>query len=101
MSEHRVTGSLIVVKRQTGPVYYMKCRDRDGRQIKLRLGPVADWPRKAAQDALRDLLTDLGRTPGRVGTPASRSRPQRPPGWTTSSMSASARRAPCATIATP
>ena len=65
MSEHRVTGSLIVVKRQTGPVYFMKARDRDGRQVKRRLGPVADWPRKAAQDALRDFLTDLGRTPGR------------------------------------
>lgn len=43
----------------------MKARDRDGRQIKRRLGPVADWPRKAAKDALRDWLTDLGRTPGR------------------------------------
>jgi integrase len=65
MSEHRVTGSLIVVKRQTGPIYFLKARDRDGRQVKRRLGPVADWPRKAAQDALRDFLTDLGRTPGR------------------------------------
>jgi integrase len=62
---HRVTGSLITVQRQTGAVYYLKARDRDGRQIKRRLGPVADWPRKAAQDALRDFLTDLGRTPGR------------------------------------
>jgi integrase len=64
MSAHRVTGSLHVVKRQTGSVFYMKARDHDGRQIKRRLGPVADWPRKAAQDALRDFLTDLGRTPG-------------------------------------
>jgi len=65
MSEHRVTGSLIVVKRQIGSVYFMKARDRDGHQVKRRLGPVTDWPRKAAQDALRDFLTDLGRTPGR------------------------------------
>jgi integrase len=65
MSAHRVTGSLIVVERRTGPVYFIKARDLDGRQIKRRLGPVADWPRKAAQDALRDFLTDLGRTPGR------------------------------------
>jgi integrase len=63
MSEHRVTGSLIVVKRQTGPIYFLKARDRDERQVKRRLGPVADWPRKAAQDALRDFLTDLGREP--------------------------------------
>jgi integrase len=64
MSEHRVTGSLIVVERQTGPIYFLKARDRDGRQVKRRLGPVADWSRKRAQDALRDFLTDLGRTPG-------------------------------------
>ena len=59
----RVTGSLIEVERKSGPVYYMKARDRDGRQIKRKLGPVADWPRKQAQDALRDFLTDLGRVP--------------------------------------
>ena len=63
--QHRVTGSLIVVKRQSGPVYFLKARDRDGRQIKRRLGPVADWPHKQAQDALRDFLTDLGRVPDR------------------------------------
>ena len=61
----RVTGSLIVVERQAGPIYFLKARDRDGRQIKRRLGPVADWPRKQAQDALRDFLTDLGRVPDR------------------------------------
>jgi integrase len=63
MGEHRVTGSLVTVERQTGPVYFMQCRDLNGRQIKRKLGPVADWPRKQAQDALRDLLTDLGREP--------------------------------------
>ncbi|PZS13488.1 MAG: hypothetical protein DLM64_03215 [Solirubrobacterales bacterium] len=61
----RVTGVLIVVQRRTGPVYYFKARDRDGRQIKRKLGPVSDWPRKRAQDALRDFLTDLGRVPDR------------------------------------
>ena len=69
----RVTGRLIVVERKTGPVYFLKARDRDGRQIKRRLGPVADWPRKRAEDALRDFLTDLGRDPDR-GTRRSRSR---------------------------
>jgi integrase len=61
----RVTGSLITVQRHDGPVYFLKARDRDGRQIKKRLGPVADWPQKLAQDALRDFLTDLGRVPDR------------------------------------
>ncbi len=61
----RVTGCLIVVDRQAGPVYFIKARDRDGRQVKRRLGPVADWKRKAAEDALRDFLTDLGRVPER------------------------------------
>jgi integrase len=65
MGEHRVTGSLITIDRQPGPVYFLQARDLNGRQIKRRLGPVADWPRKAAQDALRDFLTDLGRVPDR------------------------------------
>ena len=59
----RVTGSLIIVERKSGRIYFLKARDRYGRQIKRRLGPVADWPRKQAQDALRDFLTDLGREP--------------------------------------
>jgi hypothetical protein len=59
----RVTGTLIVVHRKRGDVHYLKARDRGGRQIKRRLGPVADWPRKQAEDALRDYLTDLGRVP--------------------------------------
>ena len=61
----RVTGALIVVQRKSGPVYFLKARDRDGRQIKKRLGPVADWKPKDAEDAMRDYLTDLGRVPDR------------------------------------
>lgn len=61
----RVTGSLIVVQRTAGPVYFIKARDREGRQVKKRLGPVTDWPRKRAEDQLRDFLTDLGRVPER------------------------------------
>ena len=37
-----VTDTLITVERKDGPVYYLKARDRDGRQIKQRLGPVAE-----------------------------------------------------------
>ncbi len=44
-------------------MYFVKARDRDGRQVKKRLGPVGEWPRKQAEDALRDFLTDLGRVP--------------------------------------
>jgi hypothetical protein len=94
----RVTGSLIIVRRESGQVCYMKARDRDGRQIKLKLGPIADWPTKRAQDALRDFLTDLGRVPERG---ESRSRSPKPPprGCGTSSTSATGPRRPCATIA--
>jgi integrase len=38
-------------------------RNRKGGQVKRTLGPVSDWPRKKAEDALRDWLTDLGRLP--------------------------------------
>jgi len=67
----RVTGSVVTVPRDGGQVYYLKVRDRNGRQIKRRLGPVhagrgavpsGAWSRKQAEDALRDYLTDLGRT---------------------------------------
>ena len=96
----RVTGSLIVVERKTGPIYFLKARDRDGRQIKRRLGPVADWPRKQAQDALRDFLTDLGRVPDR-GDPAVTFAYAATHGCATSSMTASGRRRPSATTGTP
>jgi integrase len=68
----RVTGSVITVSRKGGDVFYLKARDRAGRQIKHRLGPVHEgrgkpepghWTRKQADDALREFLTDLGRTP--------------------------------------
>ena len=68
----RVTGSVITVGRASGPVLYMKARDRAGKQVKKRLGPLyagrgkapeGHWTRKAAEDALRDFLTDLGRVP--------------------------------------
>jgi integrase len=66
----RVTGSILTVKRQSGDVLFLKARDRNGRQIKRRLGPAhavrgagptGSWTRKQAEDALRDWLTDLGR----------------------------------------
>jgi integrase len=60
----RVTGTLITVDRNDGPVVYIKARDRAGRQIKKRLGPESDWSRRKREDALREFLVDLGRTPG-------------------------------------
>lgn len=68
----RVTGSVITVERKSGDVLYLKVRDRNGKQIKKRLGPLyagrgkapdGHWTEKAARDALRDFLTDLGRMP--------------------------------------
>lgn len=71
MAAARVTGTIVTVDRKTGPVLYLKARDVNGRQIKRRLGPAHEgrgkpapgtWTRKQAEDKLRDLLTDLGRT---------------------------------------
>ena len=59
----RVTGSIITVERKSGPVLYIKARDRTGRQIKKRLGPEADWSKRKRETALREFLVDLGRTP--------------------------------------
>jgi len=59
----RVTGSVITVDRKSGPVLFIKARDRTGRQIKKRLGPEADWPIKKRETALREFRVDLGRTP--------------------------------------
>jgi integrase len=59
----RVTGSLITVDRKSGPVLYIKARDRAGRQIKKRLGPNDDWSKRKRETALREFLVDLGRTP--------------------------------------
>lgn len=72
MAATRVTGSVITVHRQAGPVFYIKARDSTGRQVKKRLGPAHEgpgrpkpgtWTRKAAEDALREFLVDLGRAP--------------------------------------
>ena len=59
----RVTGSIITVDRRSGPVLFIKARDRTGRQIKKRLGPEADWSKRKQETALREFLVDLGRTP--------------------------------------
>lgn len=76
MPERRMTGTVITVERNGGPVFYAKARDRTGRQIKRRLGPAhtgrgkapeGHWTRKQADDALRDWLTDLGRAPDGPG----------------------------------
>lgn len=61
----RVTGSIITVDRKSGPVLFIKARDRTGRQLKKRLGPEADWSKRKREGALREFLVDLGRTPDR------------------------------------
>ena len=72
----RVTGSVITVQRMSGPVLYIKARDRNGKQIKKRLGPLragkarrlpGTWTVKEAQDELRDFLTELGQIPDGPG----------------------------------
>lgn len=59
----RVTGSIVTVQRKSGPVLYIKARDRTGRQIKKRLGPEDEWSKRKRETALREFLVDLGRTP--------------------------------------
>jgi integrase len=59
----RVTGSVITVQRKTGPMLFIKARQRDGTQVKKRLGPEAEWSKRRREDALREFLVDLGRTP--------------------------------------
>src|SRR4051812_3076452 len=65
----RVTGSIVKATRNRGVVLYLKARVPDPgrpdgyRQIKKLLGDEADWPKKKAEDAKRDWLTDLGRVP--------------------------------------
>jgi hypothetical protein len=60
----RVTGSIITVDRKTGPVLYIKARDRTGRQIKKRLGPEADWSKRAS--SLLQPPVDLWKSPPQV-----------------------------------
>ena len=105
----RVTGSVITVQRMSGPVLYIKARDRNGKQIKKRLGPLragkarrlpGTWTVKEAQDELRDFLTELGRSPTVPGR-TSRSATRSPVGCTTSSMTASAARRPSGTTGSP
>jgi integrase len=59
----RVSGSIITVKRKSGAVLYIKARKRNGDQVKQRLGPEAEWSKRQREDALREFLVDLGRTP--------------------------------------
>lgn len=69
MRAARVTGSVVLVERQSGPVFFLKARRVDGRQVKKRLGPAhikrgrapdGVWTRKEAEDRLREWLVQLG-----------------------------------------
>jgi integrase len=76
----RVTGHVKRVKRRRGPVFYLKYRLADGRQVERLLGP--EWPAnrgrppegyftpRTAQEALDAILTDARR-----GTLADHDRP--------------------------
>ncbi|MEX1141109.1 MAG: tyrosine-type recombinase/integrase [Thermoleophilaceae bacterium] len=74
-----VSGHVFRVERQRGPVWYMKYRLPDGRQVQKKLGPA--WTRRGrpaegyftkttAQDALDGLLQEIkrGQHPGVVRT---------------------------------
>ena len=66
----RVTGHVSLKDRQRGPVWYVKYRLADGRQVQKLLGPAwtersrppaGYYTRKMAQDALGELLADARR----------------------------------------
>src|SRR4051794_18699232 len=56
------TGSLLVVQRTGGPVYFGKWRDESGQQVKRRIGPVRTphepdgLTKTMAETRLRDLI---------------------------------------------
>ncbi|WP_249020557.1 site-specific integrase [Conexibacter sp. S30A1] len=63
----RVTGHVSLRQRQRGPVYYLKYRLADGRQVQKLLGPAwtergrppaGCYTRKMAEDKLAEILTD-------------------------------------------
>jgi integrase len=66
----RVSGHVREVARRSGPVFYVKYRLADGRQVQKRLGPkwtgrgrpaVGYYTDRTAQDALQAILTDARR----------------------------------------
>jgi integrase len=66
----RVTGHVNLKQRQRGPVWYLKYRLADGRQVQRMLGPAwthRSWPpvgyftRRTAEEALHALLADARR----------------------------------------
>lgn len=70
MAAPRVTGHVSVKQRKRGPVFYLKYRLADGRQVQKMLGPK--WTGRGrppagyytditAQEALQELLTDARR----------------------------------------
>jgi hypothetical protein len=67
----RATGSIALVQRKRGPVYYAKLRLPDGRQLQRKLGPAKNGrgrppagalTGKMAEDRLRELLVEAERT---------------------------------------
>jgi integrase len=77
----RVTGSLQIIERQRGPVYYLRFRTPSGRQVKELLGPA--WVKRvkaaapsgrerAIQEARARLAADHGESPAPVADEAPR-----------------------------
>ena len=66
----RVTGHIKLVERKSGPVWYLKWRGADGRQVQRRLGPAwtgrgrppaGHYTERTAREALEAVLTDARR----------------------------------------
>lgn len=77
MAAERATGSVRLVERKRGYVWFAHFRLPSGRQVQKKLGPAwmdkgrppaGHFTAKMAEDALRDILTDAGR--GLIGAPS-------------------------------
>jgi integrase len=69
-ADTRVSGHVILRQGSRGPIYYLKHRLPDGRQVKRRLGkawtergraPVGYYTNRTAEEALQAILTDARR----------------------------------------
>ena len=75
-TKSRVTGHVSLRKRKNGPVYYLKYRLADGRQVQRLLGPAwtersrppaGYYTPKTAEGKLHEVLADARRGTGNVG----------------------------------
>ena len=107
----RVTGHVSLRERKRGPVYYLRYRLADGRQVQKLLGPAwtersrppaGYFTKRTAEEALQQVLADArrGMLPDSRRRSGTRSAMHAPSGCATSSTTSSGRRRRSGTTAT-